>query len=105
MTKSFSDIINFVATCVFFVTILICSGTGHASPSNSIAVTSAESQVEIVELSAWPRIRDSLLGRERRYDPPPPHPHRDFHTRRPHDRHRFNPPPPHRHHHIPHHRR
>ena len=85
MAKSFSDIINFVVACVFFVTILICSGTGHASPSNSLAVTSAESQIEIVEMSAWPRIRDSLLGREHRE---PPHYHnRHHHDRRHHDRH------------------
>ena len=98
MTKYFSNASNFIVACIFFVTIFICSGTGHASPSTSLTVTSAESQVEIVELSAWPRIRDSLLG-------PPPHPHHSFHNRRHHDRHRFNPPPPHRHHHIPHHRR
>ncbi len=92
MTKKISDTFKLIATCVFFVTILICSGTGHASPSNSPAITSAESQVEIVEMSAWPRIRDSLLGRNRYRNPPPPPP-RDFHDRNHHGRPGHYPPP------------
>lgn len=66
MTKKISLTVNFVVACVFFVTILICSGTGHASPSNSLAVTSAESQIEIVEMSHWTKFRDHITGRRAR---------------------------------------
>lgn len=98
MTKKISYPLNLAAACVFFVIILICSGIGHASPSTSLTVTSAESQVEIVEMSAWPRIRDGLLGRNRYRNPPlrPPH---DFHGRRHHGRPGHYPPPRGSHHH------
>lgn len=94
MTKTFSEVIDFIAFAVVLLILLIGSGTSHASPANSISVPVVESQTELVELSAWPRIRDALLGRERhhrpphyRHMPPPPPPP-------PHRHHRFNPPPP-----------
>lgn len=74
MTKFYSDIINFVAFTTFVLIMLIGSGTSQASPSNSNSLSFVNSQCETVELSAWPRIRDGLLGRNRYYPPPPPPP-------------------------------
>ena len=106
MTKFFSNTINFVATCVFFVTVLIFSGTGHASSSTSLNVNSIEPQVEIVEKSHWTKFRDHLTGRRQREK------EREYWERVYYDdyyRHHRPPPPPHHHHHphhhFPHHRR
>lgn len=67
-------VLNLIAFTAFILVLVLGTGTGHAAPSNS--VTFVESQSEIVELSAWPRIRDALLGRHRhhhRHNPPPHH--------------------------------
>ena len=83
---------------------VMCLGGG--APEASAAPVSLDfgvSGVEIQQLSAWPRIRDAILGREREvetptydYAPPPPRPPRPI-----------SPPPPRgwhdRHHHDHHH--
>ena len=66
MTKFYSDIIDCIAFAAFILIMLIGSGTRHSSPSNYKSVTSVNSQVEIVELSMLPRVRDGLIGRDRR---------------------------------------
>lgn len=95
MTKSiYSEMVDFVAFVLFVLILLVGSGTSHASPASSVGVPVIESQAEIVEMSAWPRIRDSLLGRDRHpHCPPPPHPHDGWIDDYP------PPPPPHHHHH------
>ena len=79
-----------IVVAAFVFGILIESGTVHASPVNSPVVSAGETQSEIVQLSAWPRIRNSLLGRESHRNPPPPPRDRFGSNRGPH----FNPPPP-----------
>lgn len=85
-------VFNLIAFTAFILAMFVGSGTGQAAPANS--VTFVESQAEVIELSAWPRIRDALLGREhhRRHDPPPPPP-RGPHFG-PHHGPHFGPPPP-----------
>ena len=91
MTKNYSEIVDFIAFTLFVTILLIYSETGHAAPSSlnsvdSVAALTVESKSEIVELSAWPRIRDSILGRQRNPPPPPPPP--------PHHVYELPPPPP-----------
>ncbi len=83
-------VLNLIAFTAFILTMFVYSGTGHATPSNS--VTFVESQSKIVELSAWPRIRDYLLGRKRYRNPPPP-PSRGSHFGPPPRGSHFGPPP------------
>ena len=74
------------AAIVIAMTVLVVPGAVSAAevPDTVIAADSRQ------ELSAWPRIRDTILGRNKhKY-------HRDRH----HDRHRHD-----RHHHDRHHRR
>lgn len=67
-----------IVIAAFVFGILIESGTVHASPVNSPVVFAVGTQSEIVQLSAWSRIRDALLGRERYRNPPPPHHHNHY---------------------------
>lgn len=71
----------------------------QAEAADSLAV-GLNSQQETVELSAWPRIRDGLLGRERHHHCPPPRYH---HAPPPRRFNHYGPPPRYRH--YGHHRR
>lgn len=93
MKKSF---LGLLAAAVVAVTGMSCTATTEAAEIH----TSITVESDAVQLSAWPRVRDAILGREKeevvvvhdyRRVPPPPH--------RPHYRHM--PPPPPRHHYNP----
>lgn len=65
-----------------FVAAAICGTIFVGTPDATFAAapslaTASDAQASVIQLSAWPRIRDSLLGRSRdyhRHTPPPPPP-------------------------------
>ncbi len=86
-----------------FIAAAICGTIFVGAPNATFAATptlatASDAQASVIQLSAWPRIRDSLLGMSRDYHrhtpPPPPPPIYD----RWHNRgriHRVTPRPPH----------
>ena len=79
-------------------TILIGAPSATTFAAVPTLETASDAQATVIQLSAWPRIRDALLGRNRDYRPAPPPPH--FRHCHPHH-HRIAPPPHPRPHHRP----
>ena len=83
------------AAAAIFGTILVGAPNATTFAATPMLTVATDAQASVVQVSAWPRIRDALLGRNRDYRPAPPPSH--FH----HHHHRIAPPPPPRPHHRP----
>ena len=93
MTKLF-------AAAAIFGTVLVGAPNATTFTATPTLAVASDAQADVIQLSAWPRIRDALLGRDRDYrppQPPPPPGWRGRGCRGP----RIAPPPPPRPHHRP----
>lgn len=96
-----------LAAAAIFGTVLVGTPNATFAATPTLAIAS-DAQASVVQLSAWPRIRDALLGRDRdyrRHTPPPPPPGWRDHGRGwgPRGPRIAPPPPPHPHHRPGHH--